>query len=145
MREINLNTEVESNPPANALSESLGLKRVVSMDPSGRAIVEFVADERHCHSVVQGGYVAAWIDSAMSRAVGAATDGEFGCNTLEIKVAYYAPAKLGQTLTAEGWVERKGRSTVFLEGTLTNDEGQIVAKASSTAKLSNFGRNADSG
>ena len=70
--------------------------------------MEFIADERHCHTVVQGGYVAAWIDTAMARAVGVATGGEFGCNTLEIKIAYYAPALLGQTLTAEGWIERKG-------------------------------------
>jgi len=127
------------------LMRGLGFKRFVSADSEGRVSMEFVAEERHCHAVVQGGYVAAWIDAAMARAVGAATGGEFGCNTLELKVAYYAPAKLGQTLTAEGWIERKGRSTVFLEGTLSNEDGQVVAKASSTAKLSNFGRNQDSG
>lgn len=130
---------------ANKLMEGLGLNRVVAMEESGRAVLEFTVREHHCHAVVQGGYIAAWIDAAMARSVGAATGGEFGCNTLEMKVAYYAPARLGQTLTAEGWVERMGRSTAFLEGALKDEEGNVVAKASSTAKLSNFGRRADSG
>ena len=136
---------IDTIPNGNALMDGLALKRIVSTDSSGRVVMEFEAEERHCHAVVQGGYIAAWIDAAMARAVGAATDGEFGCNTLEIKVAYYAPALLGQTLTAEGWVERKGRSTVFLEGTLSNEKGEVLAKASSTAKLFSFGRRSDSG
>lgn len=130
---------------ANKLMEGLGLKRIVAMEEAGRAVIEFTAQEHHCHAVVQGGYIAAWIDAAMARSVGAATKGEFGCNTLEMKVAYYAPARLGQTLTAEGWVERLGRSTAFLEGSLKDDAGNVIAKASSTAKLSSFGRSKDSG
>ena len=121
------------------LMRGLGLKRIVAMEETGRAVMEFTAQTQHCHAVVQGGYVAAWIDAAMARAVSAVTKGEFGCNTLEMKVAYYGPARLGQTLTAEGWIERLGRSTVFLEGSLTDEAGNVVAKASSTAKLSRFG------
>lgn len=135
----------DRRPEENALMQGLGFKRIVSMDPGGRMVMEFVAHERHCHAVVQGGYIAAWIDAAMARAVGAATNGEFGCNTLEMKVAYYEPAKLGQTLTAEGWIERRGRSTVFLEGALSDENGKVLAKASSTAKLFNFGKGSDSG
>jgi hypothetical protein len=33
-----------------------------------------------------------------------------------------------------------GRSTAFLEGSLRDEEGNVLAKASSTAKLSSFGR-----
>ena len=80
----------------------------------------------------------------MARAVAAATNGEFGCNTLEIKVAFYQPARLGQLVTAEGWVERMGRSTVFLEGELRDEAGSVLAKASSTARLGSF-KSKDSG
>ncbi len=123
---------------SSQLMDGLGLRRIVSLDPSGRAVLEFEAQARHCHSVVQGGYVTAWIDAAMARAVSAATAGEFGCNTLEIKVAFYQPARLGQTLTAEGWVARRGRSTVFLEGELRSEAGEVLAKGSSTARLGSF-------
>ena len=38
-------------------------------------------------------------------------------------------------MIAEGWVERRGRSTCFLEARLTNASGEVMAKASSTVRL----------
>ena len=38
-------------------------------------------------------------------------------------------------MIAEGWTERWGRSTAFLEGKLYREDGEIVAKASATARL----------
>ena len=38
-------------------------------------------------------------------------------------------------MIAEGWIERRGRSTCFLEGRLLNAAGDVLAKASSTARL----------
>ena len=122
------------------LMEGLGLQRVVSSDPSGRAVVEYRVEEHHCHAVAQGGYVTAWIDSAMARAVGAATNGEFGANTLEIKVAFYRPALRGQLVTAEGWLDKLGRQIAFAEGELRDEEGTVIAKGSSTIKLGKFPR-----
>lgn len=130
-----MNDVQPANDLGSDLMNSLGLQRIVSSDPKGRVVMEFKVAPHHCHSVAQGGYVTAWLDAAMARAVGAATAGESGCNTLEIKVAFYRPALAGQVLLAEGWVERIGRSITFLETTLTNGEGIVVAKASSTAKL----------
>lgn len=118
----------------DALMATLGLSRVIRIDEAG-AELEFVADERHCHTVVQGGFVTAWLDAAMARAVAGATRGEAMCNTLEIKVAFYSPARLGETLLATAWVERLGRSTAFLEARLTGPDGAALAKATSTAKL----------
>lgn len=123
---------------SSELMTGLGLREVVSLDPDGRAELRFEVQPHHCHAVAQGGYVTAWIDAAMARAVGAATRGEFGCNTLEIKIAFYRPALLGQILTAEGWVERLGRSVVFLEGKLRDSTGTVLAKGSSTARLGSF-------
>lgn len=120
------------------LMTGLGLAGDVELDPAGRAVMRFQVQPHHCHAVAQGGYVTAWIDSSMARAVHAATNGEFGCNTLEIKVAFYQPARVGQLLTAEGWVERLGRSTVFLEGELRDESGTVLAKGSSTARLGSF-------
>ena len=49
-------------------------------------------------------------------------------------MSFFAPATPG-LLTAEAWIERRGRSTMFLEGHLKNADGKIVAKGSSTVRM----------
>jgi acyl-CoA thioesterase len=122
---------------ADDLAASLGQERVLYMDAeAGRAAIEYRAGLRMCHSggVVQGGFVAGWLDAAMAHAAMAVTGGEMTPMSLELKVSYFAPVGPG-LVTAEGWVERRGRSTCFLEGRLLNPAGEVVAKASSTARL----------
>lgn len=102
----------------------------------GRATIEYLCGPHMCHSggVAQGGFVAGWIDAAMAHAT-MAEDGEpMTPMSLEIKVTYFAPVRPGLVI-AEGWVERRGRSTAFLEGRLLNGAGEVLAKASSTARL----------
>ncbi len=120
----------------HSLNETLGLIRVVSTDAKGHASLEYEAKREQCHSggVVQGGFVTGWIDAAMARAAMAATNFEMTPMTLEIKVSFFAPAMPG-LLVAEAWIERKGRSTIFLEGNLKNAEGAVVAKATSTVRM----------
>jgi acyl-CoA thioesterase len=121
--------------PTDDLQASLGLQRRVSVE-GGRAILEYLAGAHMCHSggVVQGGFVCGWIDAAMAHAVIAETGGEVTPMSLELKVSFFAPARPGLVI-AEGWIERRGRSTAFLEGRLTNAAGEVLAKGSSTARL----------
>lgn len=119
------------------LDRSLGIPRILSMDAdAGRAAIEVEAEMRMCHSggVVQGGFVTGWIDAAMARAAMCATNFEMTPMSLEIKVSFFAPAMPG-LLTAEGWIERRGRTTMFLEGHLKNADGEIVAKGTSTVRM----------
>jgi acyl-CoA thioesterase len=119
------------------LAVSLGQEGPDEIDAeSGRAIVRFRAAPRMCHSggVVQGGFVAGWLDAAMSRAAMGAAGMHMAPMTLELKVSYFAPVGPGPVV-AEGWVERRGRSTCFLEGRLLDADGQVMAKASSTARM----------
>lgn len=125
------------NPiPPSDLSETLGLVRVVEMDPAGRARIEYRAGAHMCHSggVVQGGFVTGWIDAAMAHAAIAMAGPDVVPMSLELKVSFFAPARPG-VLTAEAWVEKRGRSTCFFEGRLLDAEGRILAKASSTLML----------
>ncbi len=128
----------------SALLEGLGSCGEAIQDSEGRAELSFLVADHHCHSVAQGGYVTAWIDAAMAHAVHAATNHELGCNTLEIKIAFYRPALAGQRVTAVGWVERLGKTIGFVEGELHDESGNVLAKGSSTARLMPF-RTADSG
>lgn len=119
------------------LLHTLGFIRVIhTEDSEPNTVAEFVPDDRHCHSSVQGGFITAWLDFAMARTVSEATDGEAGASTLELKTSFFRPALKGRTYRAEAWVERMGRNLVFLEAKLTDEAGDVVAKASSTAKLS---------
>lgn len=130
------------NPvPPSDLSETLGLVRVVEMDPAGRARIEYRAGAHMCHSggVVQGGFVTGWIDAAMAHAAIAMAGPDVVPMSLELKVSFFAPARPG-VLTAEAWVEKRGRSTCFFEGRLLDAEGRILAKASSTLMLADRAR-----
>lgn len=122
---------------AGELQKSLGQVRVIEMDAAaGRAAIEYRCGLHMCHSggVAQGGFVTGWIDAAMAHATMAATGFAFVPMTLEIKVSFFKPAAPG-LVTAEAWIEQKGRSTVFLEGRLTDAAGVVLAKATSTVRL----------
>ncbi|RSV18729.1 PaaI family thioesterase [Sphingomonas sp. ABOLG] len=126
----------DQDPSIHELSRTLGLVRVVEMNPEGRATLEYQAGTHMCHSggVVQGGFVTGWIDAAMAHAAIAMGGPEVSPMTLELKVSFFAPARPG-LVVAEGWVERRGRSTCFFEGRLTDASGKVLAKASSTLML----------
>ena len=120
----------------NPLYETMGLTRVISLDPAGRAQIEYAASMAQCHSggVVQGGFVTGWIDAAMAHAVIAKVGHGMVPMTLELKVSFFAPARPGPVI-AEAWIVKAGRKTVFAEGTLSDAAGTVLAKASSTLML----------
>jgi len=123
------------------LFEEMGLVRVVSTDPEGRATMEFEARLSQCHSggVVQGGFVTMWIDAAMAHACMAKNGHGIVPMTLEIKVSYFGPARPGRVI-AEAWVEKHGKRTSFYEGHLKAPDGTVLAKATSTILLMDLSR-----
>lgn len=111
--------------------------RVESMNPEEKsAVMSFTMPLDFCHSgnVVQGGFVAAMLDAAMSHAVFTHIDNVVALPTLELKVSYLA-ASLAGSFSAKGKIIRAGKSIVFLEGKLFNERGELTATASSTAKV----------
>ena len=119
-----------------ALSDSLGLERVVAQGEDGRSIIHYRATMAMCHSggIVQGGFITGWIDAAMAYVVIATTKRQFSPLSLEIKISFLKAASPGLVI-AEAWIEKLGRSTCFLEGRLLNEAGDVLAKGTSTAKL----------
>ncbi len=119
------------------LQKTLGLDHIIEMDgKTGRAVMAYRAGMHMCHSggVVQGGFVTGWIDAAMAHALIATLEPGSNFLSYEIKVSFYKSAGPGLNI-AEGRVDLKGRSTAFLEGELRNEAGEILAKATSTAKI----------
>ena len=113
----------------NSLYETMGLVRVVSTDPAGRASIEYEAKIEQCHSggVVQGGFISGWIDAAMAHAAMAKNGAGIVPMTLELKVSFFAPTRPGLVI-AEAWVERHGKRTSFYEGHLRTRRGRFWRK-----------------
>jgi acyl-CoA thioesterase len=126
----------EHDAKAHALSRTLGLDAVIDHGESGRAVIRYMARLDQCHSggIVQGGFVTGWIDAAMAYVVMAQTKFEFSPLSLEIKVSFLQSARPG-VIIAEAWIERRGRTTAFLEGLVRDEAGTVLAKATSTVKL----------
>lgn len=124
-------------PAEPSVLDALGDGRRIEMDgEAGRAVLEFTVKPEFCHSggVAQGGFVTGWIDAAMAHAAIARYGTEVWVASLEIKISFFRPARPG-TVRAEGWIERAGKATAFMEGRLLDADGEVIAKGSSTVRL----------
>ena len=120
-----------------ALFQGMGFSKILEFSRENQSIkIEYIAEPRHCHSgnIVQGGYVTGWIDSAMAHSVMIPTDFKFSPLTLELKITFLKSANPGIVIAAAR-VIKLGKSIAFVEGTLTNESGELIAKGTSTNKL----------
>jgi uncharacterized protein (TIGR00369 family) len=116
---------------------TLGMVCIDKSEP-GRSVWRMLADERFANPVgiVQGGFIAAFADSSMGAAsVTFAKDRKVFSANAEIKVSFLKPAKVGSTLTCTAVVISGGKRAAFIEAEVVDDEGRMVAKASSTYLL----------
>lgn len=101
----------------------------------GTIVVDFTATDAFTNPVgdIQGGFLAAMLDDTMGPAlVCTLAENEFA-PTLELKVNFIKPAKVG-LLTGFGRVVSRGGSVCVLEGELKQD-GVLIAKSSATALI----------
>ncbi len=83
---------------------------------------------------VQGGLLTAMLDDTMGPALLLHTAGRFYSTTIDLTVSFLAAARAGR-LIGEGRVVQLGRTIAFLEAQLETEDGAIVARASSSARL----------
>ena len=81
---------------------------------------------------IQGGYLCAMLDEAMSVACMVASGMTHVAPTAEMKTSFYRPAAPGP-IRGIGKVVRWGRTIAFTEGELYDPEGRLLAKATGTA------------
>jgi molybdopterin converting factor subunit 1 len=119
-------------PPAYA--KLLGT-RPLHAEP-GRVSFEFRATEQFLNPAgfVQGGFITAMLDETMGPAALSELGSGFMVPTLELKISFLRPVSPG-TLVAEAWIVHRTRSVVFTEATLSDEEGELLAKASGTARI----------
>jgi acyl-CoA thioesterase len=127
----------QPNELDNSVLITLGDGKVLALDAeSGRSTLQFTCKPEMCHSggVAQGGFVTGWIDAAMAHACIARYTTSYWIATLELKASFFKPTPPGPVV-AEGWIERGGKQTVFAEGRLLDQHGEVLAKATSTIRL----------
>jgi uncharacterized protein (TIGR00369 family) len=89
--------------------------------------------------LIHGGMLAAMLDETLSPALAATLGpGEFA-PTLEIKVNFISPAKVGRIL-GTGRIVSRGRSICFMEGQLHDEKGNLLATATATSKIGRKGQ-----
>jgi len=119
-------------PPAARL---LGFDIIEADAEAGRVRIAFTARPDFCNplGIVQGGFLAAMLDDAMAVAGLFKSGFTRMMPTVEMKTSYIAAAKPGR-LIAEGRVLKLGATIAFLEGDLRTADGELIAKASATAR-----------
>jgi len=113
---------------------TLGLRCLDKATP-GRTVWQMLADERFENpaGVTQGGFLAALCDSAMgAAAVTYAEDRKVSVANAEMKVSFLAPVSTGTSLRCEAAVVAGGSRTAFVEASVTDAGGALVARATST-------------
>jgi uncharacterized protein (TIGR00369 family) len=102
----------------------------------GRVSFEFHASEQFLNpaGVIQGGFLTVMLDETMGPAALSALGPGHTVPTLELKVSFLRPGRVGR-LVADARVVHKGRSVVFLEGRLTDDDGNLIATSTATARV----------
>ena len=119
--------EIPPPPIAQLIGFSLS-----AIEP-GRAMIDFTAEARHANPMgtLHGGVLCDIADAAMGMAW-ASTLGEGETfTTLELKINFLRPVWTGK-LTATGRVVQGGRTVGLLECDVVDDQGRLVARASST-------------
>jgi uncharacterized protein (TIGR00369 family) len=120
-------------PPAAQL---LG-REIVSVDPhSGEVKLRFTAKREFAnrHDTVQGGMLAAMLDSATGNAVMARLPSHLTAVTTRLDTSFLKPATLGAMIATARLVRQDERSA-HVTAELTDSEGQIVATARAELRI----------
>ena len=122
--------------PAPPCARLLGWKVLAAKPKEGWIKVGFDARWEFTNPAgyVQGGFLAAMLDDTMGPAVFVHTEGKFFPPTIDMHISFLSPARPGR-LVGEGRVVQLGKSIAFMEGVLFDAAGNVVARATASARL----------
>ena len=120
-------------PPAAVL---LGWE-LVAVDPEAGTIeMAFQATEQFLNpfGMVQGGLLAAMLDDTLGPALVATLGPGQSAPTTDLHVQFLRPARPGR-LVGRGRIVKRGKEICFLAGELLGPDGEAVAVATATARI----------
>jgi uncharacterized protein (TIGR00369 family) len=120
-------------PPCAA---TLGWELIDADPEAGTVRIQFEGRREFCNPAgyIQGGFLAAMLDDTMGPAILVKSNGELFTPTIDLNVSFIEPAPPGR-LVGNGRVVHQGKSVAFLEGSLFDGGGTLVARATSSARL----------
>ena len=100
---------------------------------NGSAVLTLVAGPQHANPMgtLHGGVLCDVADAAMGIAFASTLAPEESFTTVELKINFFRPV-WDARLRAEGKVVRRGSLMGYMECEITDEQGRLVAKASST-------------
>ncbi|WP_438392240.1 PaaI family thioesterase [Caballeronia sp. DA-9] len=121
----------------NPFLEYLDARHVAWEDGYAEFRMPIQAKHLNRRGVLQGGAVATLLDAACGYAGVYAPEGEPAIHgfTLSLTVNYLDTG-LGESVTAKGFIERRGRSIYFARGEAWVDDKILIASAQGTFKYS---------
>ena len=119
-----------ATPPAGWM-ETLGAR--ISESEPGRVVLELEAGPQHRHGggVVQGGVITQIADAAMGMSLATLQEDQVWNTTIELKINFIRPVVAGR-IRAVGRVIEMKQSLMFGEADVFDEQGRLVARASST-------------
>lgn len=126
--------------PAPPAAVTLGFKLLEIHPDAGTIRVQFEGKREFLNPMgnIQGGFLAAMLDDTLGPALVATLPPDHFAPTIELKVNFIKPAKPG-VLIGTGRVVSKGGTIAFLAGELSTEQGELIATATATARIVNFG------
>lgn len=106
--------------------------RIAESEP-GRVVLELQAGPQHRHGggVVQGGVITQIADAAMGMSLATRQEDGMWNTTIELKINFLRPVVEGR-LRAVGRVIEMKQTLLFSEADVLDEQGRLVARASST-------------
>jgi uncharacterized protein (TIGR00369 family) len=86
---------------------------------------------------VHGGFITAMLDETMGSAIVGLTEARFLPATISMSTDFLKPVLVGK-IFGEGHITAMGSSSAFLEGKLTDSDGNTLARAIGTYRLFPF-------
>lgn len=121
----------KKRPPC---SETLGMRLIEVEQDAKRVRMEFDVSPSFANptGAIQGGFIAAMMDEAMSTCVIIASNVTMTAPTLEMKTSYLRRLMPGKA-HVDARILKMGRAAAFMEAECFDAEGKLVAKATATA------------
>jgi uncharacterized protein (TIGR00369 family) len=84
-------------------------------------------------TAIHGGMISAMMDAVIGvAALSVVAEENKLVSTIEFKISFLNPAFLGDILTGEGTVDKKGNRIIYASGEIKNQDKKIIAKSIGT-------------
>ena len=119
-------------PPTSLL---LGTKVLAIDSAAGTVRMSFEPRPEFCNPMgnVQGGFIVAMLDDCAAVAAVVASGQRIVVPTIELKCSFFGVVRMGQTVFGNGRCLKLGKRIAFMEAELSDADGKLLAKLSTSA------------